>query len=127
MPSEGWTILIWVLAFYKMCWLLSGCAATANAVSTSQSQSQPQGTGLGSDLDRGLRLLKQKRYHQAAPWLQQAIVVDPDSATAHAALGWAYYNLGQFKSALAEAEIVIDLEPDHPDLPLLIRYLRQHR
>ena len=127
MPSEGWTILIWVLAFYEMCWLLSGCAATANAVSTSQSQSQPQATGLGSDLDRAMRLLKQKGYHQAAQWLQQAIVVDPDSATAHAALGWAYYNLGQFKSALAEAEIVIDLEPDHPDLPLLIRYLRQHR
>ena len=94
---------------------------------TETSQSQSQGTDLGSDLDRGLRLLKQKRYHQAAPWLQQALVVDPDSATAHAALGWAYYNLGQFKSALAEAEIVIDLEPNHPDLPLLIRYLRQHR
>ena len=123
MSSKGWATLIWVLAFYEICWLLSGCATTINAVSTSQSQ----GIDLGSDLDRGLRLLKQKRYHQAVSWLQQAIVMDPDSATAHAALGWAYYNLGQFKSALAEAEIVIDLEPNHPDLPLLIRYLRQHR
>ena len=123
MSSKGWATLIWVLAFYEICWLLSGCATTINAVSTSQSQ----GIDLGSDLDRGLRLLKQKRYHQAVSWLQQAIVVDPDSATAHAALGWAYYNLGQFKSALAEAEIVIDLEPNHPDLPLLIQYLRQHR
>ena len=122
MSSKGWTTLIWVLTFYEICWLLSGCATTINAVSTSQSQ----GIDLGSDLDRGLRLLKQKRYHQAVSWLQQAIVVDPDSATAHAALGWAYYNLGQFKSALAEAEIVIDLEPNHPDLPLLIQYLRQH-
>jgi len=123
MSSKGWTTLIWVLTFYEICWLLSGCATTINAVSTSQSQ----GIDLGSDLDRGLRLLKQKRYHQAVSWLQQAIVVDPDSATAHAALGWAYYNLGQFKSALAEAEIVISLEPNHPDLPLLIRYLRRHR
>ncbi|MDP6594429.1 MAG: tetratricopeptide repeat protein [Candidatus Poribacteria bacterium] len=123
MSSKGWATLIWVLAFYEICWLLSGCATTINAVSTSQSQ----GIDLGSDLDRGLRLLKQKRYHQAVSWLQQAIVVDPDSATAHAALGWAYYNLGQFKSALAEAEIVISLEPNHPDLPLLIRYLRRHR
>jgi len=123
MSSKGWATLIWVLTFYEICWLLSGCATTINAVSTSQSQ----GIDLGSDLDRGLRLLKQKRYHQAVSWLQQAIVVDPDSATAHAALGWAYYNLGQFKSALAEAEIVIDLEPNHPDLPLLIQYLRQHR
>ena len=125
MPSEGWATLIWVLTFCEMCWLLSGCAATINAVPSSQSQSQER--NLGSDLDRGLRLLKQKRYHQAVSWLQQAIVVDPDSATAHAALGWAYYNLGQFKSALAEAEIVISLEPNHPDLPLLIRYLRRHR
>ena len=123
MSSKGWATLIWVLAFYEICWLLSGCATTINAVSTSQSQ----GIDLGSDLDRGLRLLKQKRYHQAVSWLQQAIVVDPYSATAHAALGWAYYNLGQFKSALAEAEIVISLEPNHPDLPLLIRYLRRHR
>ena len=123
MSSKGWATLIWVLAFYEICWLLSGCATTINAVSTSQSQ----GIDLGSDLDRGLRLLKQKRYHQAVSWLQQAIVMDPDSATAHAALGWAYYNLGQFKSALAEAEIVISLEPNHPDLPLLIRYLRRHR
>jgi len=123
MSSKVWATLIWVLTFYEICWLLSGCATTINAVSTSQSQ----GIDLGSDLDRGLRLLKQKRYHQAVSWLQQAIVVDPDSATAHAALGWAYYNLGQFKSALAEAEIVIDLEPNHPDLSLLIQYLWQHR
>jgi len=123
MSSKVWATLIWVLTCYEICWLLSGCATTINAVSTSQSQ----GIDLGSDLDRGLRLLKQKRYHQAVSWLQQAIVMDPDSATAHAALGWAYYNLGQFKSALAEAEIVIDLEPNHPDLSLLIQYLWQHR
>ena len=44
---------------------------------------------------------------------------------AHACLGWAYYNNGMIDAAIIEGKIVMDLEPNHPDLPVLSDLINQ--
>ena len=71
--------------------------------------------------------LKQKRYHKAIEQYQQALHLEPDAAIIHAALGWAYYNVGMLDAAIAEGETVMRLEPDNPDVPKLMELLYQER
>lgn len=78
-----------------------------------------------SYLDQGNVFLRQKRYQQAIEQFQLAIEVDPNSVIAHVGLGWAYYNNGMIDAAITEGEIVMNLEPNHPDLPVLSNLINQ--
>ena len=78
-----------------------------------------------SYLDQGNIFLQQKRYQQAIEQFQLAIEVNPNSVMAHVGLGWAYYNNGMIDAAIIEGKIVMDLEPNHPDLPVLSDLINQ--
>ena len=78
-----------------------------------------------SYLDQGNVFLRQKRYQQAIEQFQLAIEVDPNSVIAHVGLGWAYYNNGMIDAAITEGEVVMNLEPNHPDLPVLLDLINQ--
>jgi tetratricopeptide (TPR) repeat protein len=77
--------------------------------------------------ERGNIYLKQKAYYKAIEQYQQALRLDPDAPIIHAALGWAYYNVGMLDAAIAEGEEVMRLEPNHPDVPKLMELLYQER
>ena len=78
-----------------------------------------------SYLDQGNVFLRQKRYQQAIEQFQLAIEVDPNSVIAHVGLGWAYYNNGMIDAAITEGEVAMNLEPNHPDLPVLLDLINQ--
>ena len=77
--------------------------------------------------EQGNVYLKQKEYHKAIEQYQQALRLSPHEAIIHAALGWAYYNIGMIDAAIAAGEEVMRLEPDHPDVPKLMELLYQER
>lgn len=94
----------------------------------SEATRQPRITSRGNPyFDQGNIYVKQKKYHEAIEQYQQALRLDPDAAIIHAALGWAYYNVGMLDAAIAEGEEVMRLEPDNPDLPKLMELLYQER
>ena len=78
-------------------------------------------------LEQGNIYVKKKQYHEAIEQYQQALRLDPDAAIIHAALGWAYYNVGRLDAAIAAGEEVMRLEPDNPDVPKLMELLYQER
>ena len=80
-----------------------------------------------SYFEQGNIYLKEKRYHEAIEQYQQALRMEPDSAIVHAALGWAYYNVGMLDAAIAAGEEVMRLEPNNPDVPKLMELLYQER
>ena len=103
---------------------LIGCGATYQSEPTRE----PQITNRGNPyFEQGNIYLKKKRYHEAIEQYRQALRLDPDTAIIHAALGWAYYNVGMIDAAIAEGEEVIRLEPDNPDVPKLMELLYQER
>ena len=103
---------------------LIGCGATYQSEPTRE----PQITNRGNPyFEQGNIYLKKKRYHKAIEQYQQALRLDPDTAIIHAALGWAYYNVGMIGAAIAEGEEVMRLEPDNPDVPKLMELLYQER
>ena len=103
---------------------LIGCGATYQSEPTRE----PQITNRGNPyFEQGNIYLKKKRYHKAIEQYQQALRLDPDTAIIHAALGWAYYNVGMIDAAIAEGEEVMRLEPDNPDVPKLMELLYQER
>ena len=103
---------------------LIGCGATYQSEPTRE----PQITNRGNPyFEQGNIYLKKKRYHEAIEQYQQALRLDPDTAIIHAALGWAYYNVGMIDAAIAEGEEVIRLEPDNSDVPKLMELLYQER
>ena len=108
------------------CWvlLLIGCGATYQSEPTREPQIIRHSH---SYFDQGNTYLKTKRYHEAIEQYQQALRLDPDAAIIHAALGWAYYNVGMIDAAIAEGEEVMRLEPDNPDVPKLMELLYQER
>ena len=112
-----WAIWFWVL-------LLMGCGATYQSARTQNHMA----TGRGNPyFERGNLYLKKKRFHKAIEQYQQALRLDPNTAIIHAALGWAYYNVGMLDAAIAEGEEVMRLEPNHPDVPKLMELLYQQR
>ena len=110
---------IWLSALFFI-----GCGVAHQSEPTRESQITNRGNPY---FDQGNIYLKNKRYHEAIEQYQQALRLDPDAAIIHAALGWAYYNVGMLDAAIAEGEEVMRLEPDHPDLPKLMELLYQER
>jgi tetratricopeptide (TPR) repeat protein len=103
---------------------LIGCGATYQSEPTRE----PQITNRGNPyFEQGNIYLKKKQYHEAIEQYQQALRLDPDAAIIHAALGWAYYNVGRLDAAIAAGEEVMRLEPDNPDVPKLMELLYQER
>ena len=101
-----------------------GCGTTYQSESTREPPIARHGN---SYFEQGNIYLKEKRYHEAIEQYQQALHLDPDAAIIHAALGWAYYNVGMLDAAIAAGEEVMRLEPDNPDLPKLMELLYQER
>ena len=103
---------------------LIGCGARYQSEPTREPQIINRGNPY---FDQGNIYVKQKKYHEAIEQYQQALRIDPDAAIIHAALGWAYYNVGLLDAAIAAGEEVMRLEPDNPDLPKLMELLYQER
>jgi tetratricopeptide (TPR) repeat protein len=101
-----------------------GCGAGTQSNQTAGRRSIGRGNPY---FERGNIYLRKKQYHKAIEQYRQAVRLEPDSAIIHAALGWAYYNVGMIDAAIAEGEAVMRLEPDHPDVPKLMEVLRQLR
>ena len=101
-----------------------GCGATYQSEPTRKSQITNRGNPY---FEQGNIYLKKKQYHEAIEQYQQALRIDPDAAIIHAALGWAYYNVGMLDAAIAQGEAVMRLEPDNPDVPKLMELLYQER
>lgn len=111
------TIWLWVL-------LLMGCGATYQSEPTGE----PRIVGHSNPyFEQGNIYLKKKEFHKAIEQYQHALRLDPDAAIIHAALGWAYYNVGRLDAAIAAGEEVMRLEPDNPDVPKLMELLYQER
>ena len=101
-----------------------GCGTTYQSESTREPLIiEPR----NSYFEQGNIYLKEKRYHEAIEQYQQALRMEPDSAIVHAALGWAYYNVGMLDAAIAAGEEVMRLEPNNPDVPKLMELLYQER
>ena len=116
------------LCLKRAMWLLTlffiGCGATYHAEPTREPQITKYA---GSYFEQGNIYLKEKEYHKAIAQYQQALRLDPNNAIVHAALGWAYYNVGMLDAAIAEGEEVMRLEPNNPDVPKLMELLYQER
>ena len=94
----------------------------------SESTREPPITRHGNPyFEQGNIYLQEKEYQRAIEQYQQALRLDPENAIIHAALGWAYYNVGMIDAAIAEGEEVMRLEPDNPDVPKLMELLYQER
>ena len=101
-----------------------GCGTTYRSDSTRE----PPVTRHGNPyFEQGNTYLKEKAYQRAIEQYQQALRLEPENAIIHAALGWAYYNVGMIDAAIAEGEEVMRLEPDNPDVPKLMELLYQER
>ena len=110
---------MWFLVLF-----LIGCGATYQ----SERKREPQITNHGNPyFEQGNIFLKKRMYHEAIEQYQQALHVNPNAAIIHAALGWAYYNVGMLDAAIAAGEKVMRLEPDNPDVPKLMELLYQER
>ena len=101
-----------------------GCGTTYQSESTREPRITRHGN---SYFEQGNIYLKEKRYHEAIEQYQEALRIDPEAAIIHAALGWAYYNVGMLDAAIAAGEEVMRLEPDNPDVPKLMELLYQER
>jgi Flp pilus assembly protein TadD len=60
----------------------------------------------------------EKREHldQALPMLEKAVEARPEEGFIVDSLGWAYYQLGDFKKAVGYLERAVELQPDDPVL-----------
>lgn len=101
--------------------VLCGCSV--------QRASQGSSPVMQSDtyLQRGYEYLKQKNWAKAIGEFQRAVAFDPESALAHAGLGWAYYRAGRRDLALKEGEEVLRLEPENEQVRALVELLRQQQ
>lgn len=77
--------------------------------------------------ERGNAHIEKKEYDKAIEQYQQALQLEPDSAIIHAAMGWAYYNMGMLDAAILEAEEVNRLNPNDPELRKILELLHQQR
>ena len=94
----------------------------------SEPKREPQITNRGNPyFEQGNIFLKKRMYHEAIEQYRQALRLNPDAAIIHAALGWAYYNVGMLDAAIVAGEEVMRLEPDNPDVPKLMELLYQER
>jgi tetratricopeptide (TPR) repeat protein len=61
-------------------------------------------------------VVKGERTQQALGMLQKAFLAQPDSGEIADSLGWAYYNLGDFKQAVQRLERAVSLSPVSPEI-----------
>ncbi len=57
-----------------------------------------------------------ERLNEALAMVQKAVDAEPQSGAMVDSLGWAYYRLGDFKSAVAKLEDAVTLEPSAPEI-----------
>lgn len=116
------------LWFRRTMWLsvlfFIACGTTYQSESTREPPVIRHGN---SYFEQGNIYLKEKRYHEAIEQYQEALRLDPDAAIIHAALGWAYYNVGMLDAAITAGQEVMRLEPDNSDVPKLMELLYQER
>lgn len=111
------TVLVCVLSF-------AGCGTAYQ----SQQAGEPMTQGYDNPyFEQGNLHLKAKQYQKAIEQYKHALRLNPDTAVIHAALGWAYYNIGRLDAAIAEGEEVMRLEPDNDDVQKLMELLYQQR
>jgi Flp pilus assembly protein TadD len=60
---------------------------------------------------RGMALLEEGHFHQAAVPLAKAADLEPDKTSIREALGRAYFRTGRFEAARGEFEAVVDRAP----------------
>jgi Flp pilus assembly protein TadD len=60
---------------------------------------------------RGMALLEDGHYHQAAVPLARAADLEPDKTSIREALGRAYFRTGRFEAARGEFEAVVERAP----------------
>jgi Flp pilus assembly protein TadD len=60
---------------------------------------------------RGMALLEDGHYHQAAVPLAKAADLEPDKTSIREALGRAYFRTGRFEAARGEFEAVVERAP----------------
>ena len=75
-------------------------------------------------LHRGMILLELERFEEAVPCFEKVIEIRPDVLEAHELLIGLYENLGNFPRALELTERVLNMHPDHPDMPRTAERLR---
>jgi Flp pilus assembly protein TadD len=61
-------------------------------------------------------VIKGEKLQQAMVMLQKAYLAQPDSGEIADSLGWAYYNLGDFKAAVQRLERAVSLAPISPEI-----------
>jgi len=73
------------------------------------------------------------RYNQAGQldkyieFLAKAVQQSPETASLHLKLGYAYEEARQYKKAVAQWQMVLNLEPDHPNRMELLNLIAKHR
>jgi len=77
--------------------------------------------------ERGNAHIEKKEYDKAIEQYQHALLLEPNSAIIHAALGWAYYNVGMLDAAILQAEEVNRLRPNDPELQKILELLHQRQ
>ena len=116
------------LWFKRTMWLSILFFVACGTTYQSEPTREPPITRHGNSyFEQGNIYLKEKKYHEAIEQYQEALRLDPDAAIVHAALGWAYYNVGMLDAAIAAGQEVMRLEPDNPDVPKLMELLYQER
>ena len=100
-----------------LCGFMVGCAKPAEEETASSSASEStsaveEGTQAVAEpdagkakmvqvhLDKGVTLTKSAKWEEAISELNKAVQLDPYHVTAHATLGWAYSETGEWESAI---------------------------
>ncbi len=76
-------------------------------------------------IDFGSFFLENNQPEKAAPYLQRALEIAPDSAKAHQQIGKAYLLLKELTKAQAELERAVQLEPDNARVHYMLGQLYQ--
>lgn len=87
-----------------MPWLAQAQSATQARGAESAYQQNPGQTNAQAQslFNQAAALIKQSRYSEAIPLLKRALKLDPDQASVHHYLGYAYWKLDRWKDAEAE-------------------------
>lgn len=111
-------------AFLCCVLLYAGCGQFHQS---NESTYQLVGTHRNPYFERGNLHIEKKEYDKAIEQYKQALQLDPDSAIIHAAMGWAYYNMGMLDAAILKAEEVNRLNPNDPEVRKILELLHQQR
>jgi len=102
------TVIIALLAL-----VLAGCVTTTTGAAKPARSSPNEAAGYNMQL--GISYLRQNKLQAARSKLETAVRLDPNLATAHAALGLVFERLEDPAGAEREYRRAADLEPNNPD------------